>query len=641
MQLLSFLSMTSRSAPRPDCRCRLHKAVTDLAQLTSGTEGDFLAIGEKLRDFYSRTKEVSNLSASITERMIGAEVTEAMEGLQGIFDRIGRLDGQSGRGRDALISILERFVAVRSHLQGFEKTVRNLHILCNFIKIESARSGRTDTGFETLADDVKKLAEKIESQSILLLDQSAALMAIIDQNLEKIRVFEGRQHQQAGRILDNAVASLNAMREKHHHSTKALKTLSARWEELSRNIGQVVSSVQFHDITRQRIEHVRDALSELTGQLQTSGAGKNGKKGKPTAGIGAGQIALVADTCELQAAQLRHARDELVSAVRTIIENTRNIVRNVQEMTEETGLLVGVKGNEGHSFFADLQGGLASLISAVSDYVSVNRELSAALFRVTGTVEEMSSFVNEIEKIGLRMKMVALNASVHAAHIGEEGLGLGVLADALHPLSVETSSQIGAIAGALNTIIASSRELSDGLSGDAADPEQNTERTADHLEAMMAPLRRLDENNLSLLANIDGIVKDLSGDIDRTTSAISVHERIDHEVNKVDAVLTDVVTQMRSALPDGKTGKGKDSLQALSARYTMDKEREIHQSVTAGGTPAAGVDGGNPRDPSGEISDGSVKAIGSSSTGSGQMTTGPTGPEKAGQEDLGDNVELF
>lgn len=638
MQLFSLLKNTLLSAPRPDCRYRLHETVKDLAQLTSGTEGDFLAIGEKLRDFYSRTKEVSNLSASITERMIGAEVTEAMEGLQGIFDRIGRLDGESGRGRDALTSILERFVGVQSHLQGFEKTVRNLHILCNFIKIESARSGKKDTGFETLADDVKKLAENIESQSALLLQQSDALMAMINQNLEKIRFFEDRQHQQAGRILENAVANLTAMREKHRNSTEALKTLSARWDELSRNIGKVVSSVQFHDITRQIIEHVRDALIELTEKLQDSDAGKKGKKEKSIAGIDAGRIALVADTCELQAAQLRHARDEMVSAVRTIIENTRNIVHNVEEMTTETGLLIGVNGNEGPSFFADLESGLASLISAVSDYVNVNRELSAALFRVTGTVEEMSSFVNEIERIGLRMKMVALNASVHAAHIGEEGLGLGVLADALHPLSVETSSQIGAIAGALNTIIASSRELSGGLSGDAADPKESTERTADHLEAMMAPLRRLDESNLSLLANINGIVKDLSADVDRTTAAISVHERIDHEVNEVDAVLTGIVTEMRSALPDGKTGGGGDSLQALSARYTMDKEREIHQSVTTGAKPIPAADEKDCRDEPAKAVDTSCGAIGPCPAESEQMKTGP---EKAGQEDLGDNVELF
>lgn len=641
MRLFSLLNITSRSAPRPDCLYRLHEAVEDLSQLTSGTEGDFLAIGEKLRDFYSRTKEVSNLSASITERMIGSEVTEAMEGLQGIFDRIGLLDGESGRGREALTSILERFAGVRSHLQGFEKTVRNLHILCNFIKIESARSGRKDTGFETLADDVKKLAESIESQSGLFLDQSAALMAIIDQNLEKFRIFEDRQHQQAGRILNNAVANLAAMREKHHNSTKALKTLSVRWDELSRNFGKVVSSVQFHDITRQRIEHVRDALSELTEPLQGSGAGENGKKGKSNSGIDTGRITLVADTCELQAVQLRHARDELVTAVRTIIENTRNIVRNVKEMTDETGLLVGVNGNDGRSFFADLEGGLASLISAVSDYVSVNRELSAALFRVTGTVEKMSSFVNEIEKIGLRMKMVALNASVHAAHIGEEGLGLGILADALHPLSVETSSQIGAIAGALNTIIASSRELLDNISGDAADPKQDTERMADRLEAMMAPLRRLDEHNLSLLANIDGIAQDLSADVDRTTTAISVHERIDQAVGEVDAVLTGIVTEMRSALPDGKTGRGGDSLQALSARYTMDTEREIHQFVTAGTKRVPAADDGDTRDELGKIVDKSCKEIGSCPAESEQMKAGQTGPEKAEQEELGDNVELF
>jgi methyl-accepting chemotaxis protein len=640
MHLSSLLNIVSRSTQRSDCHHRLHAAVVDLTQLTLGTEGDFLAIGEKLRDFYSQTKEVSNLSASITEKMVGAEVTEAMEELQGTFDRIGRLDGESGRGRDALTSILERFSEVRSHLQGFEKTVRNLHVLCNFIKIESARSGRKDTGFETLSDDVKKLAENIESQSALLLDQSAVLTSLINQNLEKFRRFEDHQHQQASHILNDAVTNLAAIREKHGHSSLALKTLSTRWDELSRNIAEVVSSMQFHDITRQQIEHVRDALNELTGQHRAPGAGESGKKRKSIGGMDEGRAALVADTCELQAAQLRNARDELVSAVRTIIENTRNIVRNVEEMTEEMKRLVGVSGSGGSSFFAGLEGGLTSLISAVSDYVSVNRELSAALHRVTGTVEQMSSFVNEIEKIGLKMKMVALNAAVHAARIGEEGLGLGVLADALHPLSVETSLQIGAIAGDLNTIISISKELSDNLSGDAAAPQEDTERMSDHLKAMMAPLHCIDENNLSLLAGINGIVKGLSEDVEKTTTAISIHTKIDQEVNRLDAELMAIVAEMRSALPAGESGSAGQHLRGLSARYTMDKEREIHQSVATRANPKAGTADQDPLKQRMAVDDGR-KAVESSLAKPEPMNTGQVGPEKTEQENLGDNVELF
>jgi len=641
MHLPSFLNIGSRPA-RLDCIGRLNKAVTELAILTSDTEGDFLTIGENLRDFYARIKEVSTLSASITERMAGREVTEAMEGLQEVFDRIGLLDAESGQGRDALTSILQRFEGIQNHLQGFDKTVRNLHILCNFIRIESARSGRKDTGFDTLSDDVQKLAGNIESQSALLLDQSLALATLIGQNLEKIRRFEEDQHRQAGRILNDAVTNLAALKEKHGHSTAALKNLSDRWSQLSLNIGEVVSSMQFHDITRQRIEHVRDALSELAERLQRSGGNVDGagRGRRRTGGAVSEQVALVADTCELQAAQLRHARDELVSAVLAIIENCRNIVCNVEEMTEETGQLIGVHGNGGRSFFAGLEGNLSSLITAVCQYVDVNRELSAALYRVTGTVEEMSSFVSEIEKIGFRMKMVALNASVHAARIGEEGLGLGVLAEALHPLSVETSRQIGVIADTLNAVITSSRGLTTLLDGDSADPGKDTERMAAHLEALMAPLRRLDENNLSLLARMDGAVKALSEDVGRATTAIRVHERIDRKVGEVDAGLLDLVAGIRSVLPAGGAGGGRVRLEGLSERYTMDKEREIHQSITALPNPAARLDGGGTRNGSPETGNRHGSGDPAPIAAGVSMVQG-AGPVQSPKEDLGDNVELF
>ena len=332
-----------------------------------------------------------------------------------------------------------------------------------------------------------------------------------------------------------------------------------------------------------------------------------------------------------------------MSAVQEIIANCRDIVRNVEEMTDETGQLVGVEGNGGRSFFAGLESGFSSLISAVSDYIDVNRELSSALYRVTGTVDQMSSFVNEIEKIGLRMKMVAVNASVHAAHIGEEGLGLGVLAEALHPLSVETSRQIGSIADALKAIVTSSRELTTNLNGDAAAPGEgggDTEWIAEHLKAMMTPLRRLDEDNLSSLARIDKAVNTLSEDVDRATAAIGVHERIDQKVCEVDADLTNIVTDMRSALPAGESRPGRIHLEGLSDRYTMDKEREIHQSITASmneettqhrrDTSLSGRMSGRRQGSGGQ---GLAMAVAPAADGK--------SPAETAKEDLGDNVELF
>jgi len=43
---------------------------------------------------------------------------------------------------------------------------------------------------------------------------------------------------------------------RHEHSADLLKNITASWDGIYRNISEVIASLQFQDITRQRIEHV-------------------------------------------------------------------------------------------------------------------------------------------------------------------------------------------------------------------------------------------------------------------------------------------------------------------------------------------------------------------------------------------------
>ena len=100
-------------------------------------------------------------------------------------------------------------------------------------------------------------------------------------------------------------------------------------------MAEVVESMQFHDITRQRLEHARDALKELPEKISN-----NRKTGsvrqrlylllqKKSVGDSAiakikyEEVDLIADTCDLQTDQLRSSRDGFVAAVVRILESLK------------------------------------------------------------------------------------------------------------------------------------------------------------------------------------------------------------------------------------------------------------------------------------------------------------------------------
>ncbi|MFZ0932420.1 MAG: hypothetical protein WAN11_27730 [Syntrophobacteraceae bacterium] len=247
----------------------------DLKSLGKSTEGEFLSIGEKLQDFYQRAGQISKIASSVAGLMSGEELGAVIEGFRNVIMKMKRLEGESRRNTGILREVLENLAYLNREVEGFHKTILNLRVLCVSTRIESARLEDRDTGFDALADEVGKLSLQISNRCFQLLASSESLSRLIGHTLSKVLDLEATQQTQAGIVLDKTMSSLESIVEKHGLSAGAAGEVFTRYEAISRRIGEIVSSMQFHDITRQRIEHAQQALAgfgphERPGEQQKS-----------------------------------------------------------------------------------------------------------------------------------------------------------------------------------------------------------------------------------------------------------------------------------------------------------------------------------------------------------------------------------
>jgi methyl-accepting chemotaxis protein len=624
---------------------KLEGAVERLTELNASTEKDFLLLGERLQDTYLRAKEISESSSTISGRMSGEETTAVMTELRGVLSRVKGLEEESQTDMLKLSSMSSGFDDVRKQLMGFEKVVRNLHMLRNSLKIETARIRGDDVGLATLVDDIRNLASNIEQQSSHLLDQTDALGAETRKKLSTIIDFKTRQQGDARVILESTGRNLNSLMERHERSSEVLRGLATRWEHTSRSVGEIVTSVQFHDITRQRIEHVIDALRDVSAKVKMSAGGRSGvgllqrllphrlNGGQRRSPLPYIPMRDAVSGCELQAAQLSRGREEMTSAVERILKSLREVAGQTQAMSEETKAVAGMNGSEGESYFNELMTGLSMLLGVMTDYTRVGRELGEATSHVSETVNRMSVKVKEIEKIGIDMKMVALNACIHAAHIGDEGLALSVLAESLHPLSVHTADLVHTLASNLKTLVQTAADLCVVTEGEVHEPDAGMAMTH-HLEEVIEPIRQLNTDTAALLSRIEESGKSFHSEIEQTVNGIAVHEQVERIIQEVNADLAGVISEMRSLLPDDGEINGGSELHEVAKRYTMNSEREIHQSILSSAIDSRAVGAAvavNLIEPSPVDSDPKASVV--------EATPGVM--EKKGEEDLGDNVELF
>ncbi|MDO9109799.1 MAG: hypothetical protein Q7U40_04020, partial [Desulfatirhabdiaceae bacterium] len=504
--------------------------------------------------------------------------------------------------------------AIGTQLGRFEQTIRNLHALCNLIKIESASLGSRDTGFNALGEEVRKLAANITAKSAELMTHSENLAEMIRQGLQRMIDFEKKQQGHSHLILDQAVQSQSAMTQRHQSSSEKLGEVATRWKRISQSIGEVVASMQFHDITRQRLEHVRDALRDVGEKLGPSDSAKAGETlSKPwqlfrkridnrTEALSGLSEAIV--PCHVQAVQLKDADADMLSAVGRIIENLKRIASEITVMAGEMQTLAGAGSRKEESFLSDLEKKLSSLGEAIASYGEINREWSAFMERITASARDMTVFILEIDKIGIQMRMISLNASIHAAHLGPEGAALGILAESISRLSNETSEKIEDISGTLRAVMeeAGSFALHRTDQPEGIVPADRTGLTGQvgriqqigmsaQIEGMIAPLQQMDRNVSGLLARIGHDANALTQDIDTTIQGITVHERISAEIRKVILELESMVEKMRTLCPALAKDADRKEMADMTGRYTMEREREIHQAIAGTVTvlPAAAI----------------------------------------------------
>jgi methyl-accepting chemotaxis protein len=477
---------------------------------------------------------------------------------------------------ESLQSVLSLLEQVSEPHDGFKKINKVLRMLGISTKIESARLGNSAAGFDTLAADVANLSVQVLDKSQIILSQQSELGNTIRVTLAGVHKMEAEQRVQVHGILQKTRASLDLLKEINSHCTGMASIVASASSEISRSISEVVTSMQTHDMVRQQIEHVETALAELLERLHSG------------ASDGVELAVEASDICELQAAQLRLAGSEISSAVRIIIDNLSAIATKESNTASQTREMAGVADKAGSSFFSELEHGLERVVASLAGNADANRSITRAMTTVAGTVGEIVAYVGDIEQIGEEIELIAMNAQVKAARTGDDGAALGVLAEAIQRLSVEAQEQTGTVSNTLRSVTTSTDQLFHGVNEEAEILEHDVDVMVGELQSLLLTLRNLNESLISKVMYLEQQVTSLSGDIESTTSSITVHERMTDGLAEVISGLDLLLKETAVFVPDN-LAKGKtERLKELAKRYTMHSERKVHEGFAGGGETLGG-----------------------------------------------------
>ncbi len=270
-------------------------------------------LNEQLKDVVEQTEAAA---MEISERFTNIAM-KANSQADTALEAIKKSDDENGTGGDDCLGIEEVLSVASEHLGGMADVVvaasrsslsavdemnrlsvditevseivgdiefiaSQTNLLALNAAIEAARAGEAGRGFSVVAEEVRKLSTKSNDSSCKIKGLILKILGRIDEASKGIKEMADNDVEQAesakervGKVLGEIVSASTKM-------TESVDRLVLSSRDIAADVSSLITTLQFQDITRQRVEHVMEPLCELQERMQgllSCGSGYAGIEG--------------------------------------------------------------------------------------------------------------------------------------------------------------------------------------------------------------------------------------------------------------------------------------------------------------------------------------------------------------------------
>ena len=574
----------------PGDNCNLLAGLQDeLAGLKVSLAEQFQALADALRSLSSDARQIAGLSREAAALATAGRSSQALEMLQGILEDAERIHELGETSQEKLHTIPRHLAQSRVPLARLSKLPFFLSALATLSRIEGTRIRSGTADVKGLADDIEQLAQLIEKHIATIATEADKLSALAKHSVQQLDEAKSREHQQVKDLTRRGRSVIESFRKRADASTAAAGAIDERYAGIGTAIDRIVMSLQSEDMARQRIEHIQQALAQVSLS-----------DGRPA------EAAVLA----LQRAQLAGTRKLVSDSVDTIRTSLGSLTDHVEHLTADTTALAAQTDQDGKSFAVSMGEELGAVVSVIGQYAHSARALVATVEAVLPALTSMSSSASEIEDIQSSIQLIALNASIKTAHLGSQGAAMGVLASELQRITSHSEADsrvilqsLQAMDGALKAISGHDLTSSALMSSRGEDVSGEVQRLS---QTVSQSQQQISLKLTSVRETGDAIRDKLATACETAARRPAVEDRFESLLVKLGSVL-EKLGHAEGTMTDLT---GKDVL--LSDLYSMKEERELHEQLF--GLPSA--DGGSKPE---QVAEAAVNC----------------------SENLGDSIELF
>ncbi|MBU0996205.1 MAG: hypothetical protein KJ737_27215 [Proteobacteria bacterium] len=571
--------LSSRRNENLDIAGKMAEISASIESAMAAVEPEFLNLGQIFQTIYKET-------VTLTDRVLKSdEIASGKDGNVNIKS-VGDFARASSDKLNACKNDIQESITLldsgKTHLEKLarmcgqtDKIALLLNVISFNIAVESHRSQEAKAMFMVFVEEVRSLSQKISSTSQNLYNDSEQTRANqIHSRNGLVKHFES-----LSKLADDVESIVRKAVEKAEQimnaSLQSLEKAGKCSRDISAQVSDIVIAIQFHDIVRQQLEHVIMGLKDVETLLRS---GNSKPEESPGSDHAAGKAFL---TLKLQKAQIGASVSEIDNAYRKILHAFEHIELTVSELVSSVSFAVPETNDTNSSSenpFSVVISSLEKLNQLIGEAYGLNRQVETIAKDVSASSSALLGYVDSVRNISLELQRKALNAIIKAAHLGEMGGALEVLAQEVTTTSNESDEFAEKVAEIISIIVDQANLLKkDSAENDGAMAREQTDW------------------NMSLDQGIRDISASFQAFIENSSMATDMARHLEHTILEAKSSLF-FMSDFKEKL-DGHFRQCEDALDAIlqsyganektlagdmgdaSRRYTMESERLLHQNV--------------------------------------------------------------